>query len=388
MTIAPLHRVARRVTDALVLIAGVSALTWAWRADLAWCGQHVVISHWALDDDIGTVARGWRIAAVAIGLVAVFVVRPVLARWVGRVGPRKAGAAAGRVIAALVLGLAASETILEYARSKKGDPFLPFHTENRIGQLDPRYGWVWQPSRATVLRTAGRPIEYAINVEHDRARSIDDLPDPSLPTILFTGESISVGHGLPWQETLPALVGDAMGVQVVSLAVHAYGSDQAFLRLADTLPRFARPVALVTLFMPCLIWRMTHSDHPRLSFVRGSLTLLPPEKSWRDVALGQLWLEVVRYDSASPVRLAAQIFRETARLAAEKSAVALFVRPYFKKREDDALIDELFTGQAIPCVRVDVGDDVLPFDHHPDANATRRIADAVVAALSSHGLRR
>jgi|HubBroStandDraft_1064217.scaffolds.fasta_scaffold27597_3 hypothetical protein len=377
------RRVERSVTEFVVGAFAAAAWLWALRADDGWCQRHVVIGHWALDDNARAVARNWRITAIVIGFVLLGAVRPALARWVSRVGLWKAFAASAPTCAALVLALVTSEGILEYLRLKKHDPTAVLWTEARIGQPDPRYGWVWQPSRATILRVAGRTIEYAINADHDRARSVEDVPDRSLPTILFTGESITVGHGLAWDETFPAIVGQALGLQVVNLAVHGYGSDQAFLRLADALPRVDRPVAVVTLFMPCMMWRMTHTNHPQVSLDAGSLTLIPATKSWRDLAIGQLWLDVVRYDSDAVVTRAAALFRETVRLAADRGARALFVRPYFGKRDDGALIDHLFTRQGIPCVVVDIGTEVLPLDYHPDAKATRRVAEAVVNLLSS-----
>jgi hypothetical protein len=380
------RKFARWGAEVFVALLGVSALEFARRANLAWCERHVVIDHWVHDDNVATVARNWRIAAVTVGIVTVVVVRPLLGRWVERVGVRRALAAAGPIVVALVLALAVSEGALEYLRSKRPDPLSSLTTEARIGQPDPRYGWVWQPSRATVLRTAGRTIEYAINAEHDRGRSVDDLPDPSLPTVLVTGESISAGHGLSYGETFAAKISDSLGLQVVNLGVPAYGSDQAFLRLADALPRFDHPVALVTLFLPCMIWRMARANHPRVSLESGGTTLLPAAKSWRDLALGQLWVSAVRYDSDTLVERAAALFRETARLGAERGAKVLFVRPYFGDHDDASLLDELFARQGIPWVSVDIGAEFLPLDYHPDARAARRIADAVVSGLKGVGL--
>jgi hypothetical protein len=386
VTNAASRKFARWGAEVFVGVVGLSALEFARRADLAWCGRHVVVDHWVHDDNVATIARNWRIAAVTVGIVTVVVVRPLLARWVERVGVRRALAAAGRIVAALVLALAVSEGALEYLRSKRPDPVASLTTEARIGQPDPRYGWVWQPSRATVLRTASRPIEYAINADRDRGRSVDDLPDPSLPTVLVTGESISAGHGLSYDETFAAKISDSLGLQVVNLGVPAYGSDQAFLRLADALPRFHHPVALVTLFMPCMIWRMARTNHPRVSIESRGTTLLPAAKSWRDLALGQLWLSAVRYDSDTLVEQAAALFRETARLGAERGAKVLFVRPYFGDHDDASLLDELFARQGIPWVSVDIGAEFLPLDYHPDARASRRIANAIVSALKGVGL--
>src|SRR5207302_3750037 len=119
-----------------------------------------------------------------------------------------------------------------------------------------RVGWLYAPSRATVIPHKGRSIEYAINAEHNRARAIDDAPDPARPTLLFVGESITAGHAVRWEDTFPSIVGESLGLQVVNLGVHGYAVDQAYLRLVDALPRFTHPVAVVTLFIPAMLVRM------------------------------------------------------------------------------------------------------------------------------------
>jgi len=122
VTNAASRKFARWGAEVFVGVVGLSALEFARRADLAWCGRHVVVDHWVHDDNVATIARNWRIAAVTVGIVTVVVVRPLLARWVERVGVRRALAAAGRIVAALVLALAVSEGALEYLRSKRPDP--------------------------------------------------------------------------------------------------------------------------------------------------------------------------------------------------------------------------------------------------------------------------
>ena len=61
------------------------------------------------------------------------------------------------------------------------------------------------------------------------------------------------GEGLTWEESVPAQVGAMMGIQSANLAVHGFSSDQAYLRLETELPRFRRPVAVVSLFMTALL---------------------------------------------------------------------------------------------------------------------------------------
>ena len=50
----------------------------------------------------------------------------------------------------------------------------------------------------------------------------------------------------------------------MNVAANAYGSDQAYLRLIDAMPRFRRLVAIVTLFVPVQLSRNLHDDRPRL----------------------------------------------------------------------------------------------------------------------------
>jgi hypothetical protein len=95
-------------------------------------------------------------------------------------------------------------------------------------------------------------------------RRADEPVDPEQPTILFTGESMMVGEGLNWDETVPAQTAALMGIQSANLAVSAYASDQAYLRLETELPRFRRPVAIVALFTPSLFDRNMDDDRPHL----------------------------------------------------------------------------------------------------------------------------
>src|SRR5262249_3337372 len=150
----------------------------------------------------------------------------------------------------------------------------------------------------------------------------------SRPSILFVGESITAGHGLEYDETYPAIVGEALGLQVVNLGVHGYGLDQAFLRLHDTLPRFERPVAVITFFIEAMLLRLQTPDHPHLAFLGTEPIATPPAHGLLgDLRLGQLWRSVVPYHDDSVIALAAKIFEQTDRLARERGAKALFLCP-------------------------------------------------------------
>ena len=73
------------------------------------------------------------------------------------------------------------------------------------------------------------------------------------------------GEGLTWDESIPAQTGAMLGTQSVNLAVHGYSTDQIFMRLERELPRFARTVAVVSIFMSELFGRNLDDDRPHLA---------------------------------------------------------------------------------------------------------------------------
>ena len=93
------------------------------------------------------------------------------------------------------------------------------------------------------------------------------------------------GEGLTWEESVPAQVGAMMGIQSANLAVHGFGTDQAYLRLETELPRFRRPVAVVSLFMTALFGRNLDDDRPHLG---PGLVWHPAEPHGRLASLAKL----------------------------------------------------------------------------------------------------
>jgi hypothetical protein len=385
------HPRARLVAELLVGTLGVAALAWAWHADLVYCERHFCAECRAYDGYQLWATRAWRFAGAAIGVLLLVVARPLAGRWAGSRPPGESLAACARMLLALVLSLVASEVGLRALHLPRGKDKSKT-IEVAIGEPDARYGWLFVPSRATVLDHAGdRHVEYAIDAEHDRAPSVDALPDHSKPTILFAGESLTAGHGLPWEETYPALVGKELGLQVVNLGVHGYGFDQQFLRLHDVLPTFEHPVAVVTIYFPYQVDRMAEPTHPHLAFVDHEPVLEPVHGLWQDSALLHSWRSMRAYRSDHAFELAAQIFRETDRLARERGARAVFLAPnedFGSPRKDAYLVDELFAQQGLTVIDADFDYQPLLDDVHPDAASTRRLADLVVASLRAELARR
>jgi len=383
---------ARLVAELLAGALGVVALAWAWHADLRYCERHFCAELVAYDGYQLGVAYGWRAGGALVGFLLLFFVRPRAGRWAASRPPAACVAACGRIALALALALVASEIglrALHLPRPKDKSKTI----EVAIGEPDDRYGWVFTASKATVIEHAGnRKVEYAINAEHDRAPTVDAVPDHSKPSIVFVGESLTAGHGLSWDETYPALVGDALGMQVVNLAVHGYGFDQQFLRLYDALPTFQHPVAIVTIFIRYMIDRMAEDTHRHLELVDGHEPMLDPiDGFWHHSALVRAWWITRPYRTDYPLELAAKIFRETDRLARERGATAIFLAPnqdYGSPRGDRYLLDELFTRQGLTVIDADFGYHPLQDDVHPDAASTRRLADLVIASLRAELARR
>jgi hypothetical protein len=93
---------------------------------------------------------------------------------------------------------------------------------------------------------------------------------------------------------------------------------------------------------------------------------------------------VVPYRRDDAYGLVAEIYRRTDRLARARGATALFVAPQFNHdspRRDQWMVDELITSQGLRALDVDFGFEVIPGDNHPNTASTRRLADAIVAAL-------
>ncbi len=292
----------------------------------------------------------------------------------------------GRVLLAVALALVVSELVLRWAGlPRKHD--LAGSSDPEMNQPDPRTGWVWKGATYT-RRTiqAGRWIDFAFDEHHDRVREAGDTEDPESPTVLIVGESIAAGHGLTWDESLAGLVGSALGVQTVTLGVVGYGCDQAYVRLYDALPRFRHVLAVVTVFFPGLVNRVGWVDRPRLAFDGDVPVVSPPHPTfWQDLRLTRLVTDLFPYRDEASLELTGAVFRHTATLARTRGARALFVTPELgrvRPPDDASVIDALLTRQGLEVVDPDwVFEPLEPGDLHPNARATRTMADAVVKAL-------
>jgi hypothetical protein len=370
--------VSRAIAEATIACVGVALMALAIAANQRWLDRHFLPSFF--------IPRNWYVAIetsvrVALALLGVFFVTFVRRR-AGRLAAR-APMLLLQVVVAAALAVGASELVLSRGHLRATEWLV--HDEEPRRQPDPTLGWTFVPARTGQNSIGGRSLHYVFDAAGYRVRRVEEPVDPDRPTILFTGESVMFGEGLTWDESIPAQVGALMNLQSANLAVHGYGSDQAFMRLRTELPRFRQPVAIVSLFMTALFGRNLDSDRPHLG---PGLVWLPAQPRARLPSIATL---VVPYRSdatvARGVAMTRDVFRATSDLARSRGAVPLVVIPQFGREEESerSLRARVFDDSGVPFVLVEIDAAWrLPWDRHPNADAARVIASAISERLRPH----
>jgi hypothetical protein len=368
---------------AMVAAAGALLVGTALVADARWFDAHWLELYCAVSP--ATYAGEWvarAIAAIA-GLGLVVAALSVVPRWIGGRDPARLGRSAASIVLAMLLALLTSDAILRRRARRRNDvvdePTLPPMIIDATGNFAP------VPGRTRSVALGPRHVEYAIDSDGNRSASADRVADVRAPSLLFAGESITIGWGVPYEKTYPAIVGAALRLQSINLAVARFSNDQAYLRLRDALDRFERPVAVVTLVIASQVARNVSRQRDRLVLSNGRLELLPASKSW--VETSPLLDLFFHSDEAIPLTRA--ILLATAEAARVKGARAIFVWTNFGPpciagdRGESPLENALFDGT--PHVRVDITPDeyiVSPGDPHPNEAGHMAIARALLAALA------
>jgi len=356
---------------ALLLLAGALA------ADQAWFDRHFLPIFAVQHSTMIAAEQGLR-GFVMLGAILLLLAgrRPIARRL-----SRASSGQVARIVLAVALALGTAELILR-AHPLYPHDADPLEIEPRR-QPDPLLGWKFAPSRSVAARESGRAVPYSFDAAGYRVASPGAKIDVTRPTLIFTGESIIAGFGLAWRETIPAQVGALLGIQSANLAVSDYSNDQSYLRLAAELPRFQKPAAVVTLFMPSLFDRNLLTNRPRLG---AGGAWQPPEQSWRLAALLH-WL--FPYRSTATVDEGIVRTRNSlgalVHLACARGARPLIVVPQFGQARpvEEALQHRILDDAGLPYLRVTFDPAWhLPGDAHPDARAARAIAAALAARLS------
>jgi hypothetical protein len=360
-------------TEIVVAAIGIALLACALLANQRWLDRHFLPSWFLPHRWYVLIESSIRVAIALVGVSFAFVVR----RPAGRLIASAPSQVALSVVATL-LAFGAAEFVLRHVHLRSAEWLAPDEEPRR--RLDPRLGWTFVPARSGHNRVGSRVVEYAFDAAGYRVRSVDEPVDPDRPTILFVGESVMFGEGLTWEESVPAQVGAMM-----NLAVHGFGTDQAYLRLETALPRFRRPVAVVSLFMTALFGRNLDDDRPHLG---PGLVWFPAKPQGRLAALATL---LVPYRTDDTVERGVAVTREVLRagvdLARARGAAPLIAVPHFGVEEDAerALRHRILDEAGLPYEWIEIDDAWrLPWDRHPNSSAAHTIATAIAARLKRH----
>ena len=369
-----------RVVEAVLAVTGAALVVAALRADQAWFDRHFLPVFFLSRSRYVFGETCARVFVAACGLVLALVLRPMAGRLVGRNSAASLAVGGFRIAAAAVLALGVSELGLRAAFSRATDEPPP--KVEPLLRRDARVGWAWVPSRVGRVRVAGRDIAYAFDSHGDRTPSLSQPVNPRAPTVVFTGESIMAGYGLRWEDSVSGLVASAMATQSADLAVFAYADDQSYLRLAEELPRFAHPTAVVILFLPGLVFRDFDDDRPHLE---SGLVWRPAVRRSRIEALLRFFVPYhSRADIDRKLALVRAELEASVALAHSRSATALIVVPQFGREDvtERILRERILDAAGLPYVHVDLDPTWRLADQvHPDVRGARAIAAAIVDRL-------
>jgi hypothetical protein len=367
-------RIAVEVTVALL---GFALIAWAIVANQAWFDRHFLPAFF-----VSRHAYVWwewfgRVGAAAGGTTLAFVLRPRIGRFVAN-----NAALTFSTMLAVVMAMVVSEVTLAYVHRHAAEEEPAGHEPRR--RLDPMLGWRFAPSRVARQMEGGRLIEYAFDSSGYRVRRLDEPVNPDRPAILFTGESMIVGEGLTWDESVPAQTGVLLAMQTANIAVSAYANDQAFMRLRSELPRFRQPVAVVSIFTPTLFDRNMDDDRPHLG---PGLVWLPATERLRMLDILRLLVRYRREETIERgIAVTQEVLRATCDLARSRGASPLIVVPQFTPEEpaERTVRERALDGTGLPIVRVELdGRWRIPGDGHPDARAAHAIAVAIANRLTA-----
>jgi hypothetical protein len=369
----------------LVATAGALLVAIAVVADARWFDEHWLEQYCAVSPTTYAWESLARAVAAVAGIGAMISSLSVVPRWLGRQDPARLARASAGIALAVVMALVVSDGILRWrarrATKVEDEPALPPMMIDRTGNYAP----LARRTKDVALTT--RRVEYAIDSDGNRAASADHLADTRAPTVLFGGESVTLGWGVPFEKTYPAIVGAALGMQSINLAVTGFSNDQAYLRVRDALDRFEHPVAVVMLAIATQLARNVNHRRDHLVLANGRLELETAATSW--LATSPL-RNLLGFHSAEAIPLTRAVFRATVEASKAKGARAIFLWTNFGPpcvADDGAespLEASLLEGTAH--VRVVITPDQYlqkPGDLHPNEAGHMAIARAVLGALGT-----
>ena len=382
---ARLSRLAyRRLLGLALACTGFAILGFAWQGDTTWFDRHFLPNFFIPRPRQLAVGAMLRLLAVLLGLTLVML-GAAATRWHGEARRLHHMVATAAILAAVFASAVLTAELILRTRTWRAAQFHNRQEPRRIA--DPYLGWKFEPKHHGYKQVAGRRIDFAIDADGHRVAEPSQQMDFALPSVIFSGESVMAGDGLQWRETIPARVAERLHLQPATIAVNGYSTDQAHMRLAAELPRFACPVAVVSIFMPSFLDRNLNVDRPHLD---RDLGWHPARPGWRLAALAQ---DVLHYRSSAEIeqgiRMTRAVLAASKALALSHGAVPILITPQFTPETlvESAIRKRVLDDGGLDHVTVPVDSRFrIPGDMHPNAHGAALIAAAVSIRLEAAGL--
>ena len=366
------------IAESAIASIGIALLVCALLANQQWLDRHFLPSWFLPHSWYVLIESTVRLVFAGTGLMLALFVRRPLARVIA-----SAPTTVALSLLAAALALGASDLVLGRLHVRAKEWLVAEEEPQR--RHDPRLGWTFVPARKGYSTVGGRVIEYAFDPAGYRVRSLDEPVDRERPTNLFVGESVMFGEGLTWDESVPAQVAAMTRVQSANLAVHGFGSDQAYQRLEIELPAFRQPTAVVSLFMTALFGRNLDDDRPHLG---PGLVWLPAQSHRRLSSLATLLVPYRTDDTVERgVTMTRDVLAATVTLARARGAQPLIIVPHFgvEAEVERTLRRRILDEPGLPYLWIEIEDAWrLPWDRHPNARAAKVIASAIAGRLQGH----
>jgi hypothetical protein len=283
---------------------------------------------------------------------------------------------------------------------------LPFNVESiasetALAQFDPEIGWSYVPNHSAVQQfgAARREVPMYFDEIGARVGKPETHHNPTAPSVILVGCSLTMGHGLPWNETVAGQLEATpdFPLQVVNLGVQAYGTDQSLLLLRRHMKRFNAKVVLYT-FVDDHVVRNNKEDRrllfPHAKFIGtkplfglaadGSLFVEKPPHRFEDVWESHVWsyarLLWTEYGPVPDLELTRALVREMRRFVEANGATFLLVRwPGSRLPFQDPDLREMDLNSLVPR---EWGDWKIAGDDHPDARADAFVAKILARELT------
>jgi YD repeat-containing protein len=355
----------------LVAIVALALVASAAAASQSWLDRHFLPSFLMPRQTYVRIETSVRLLLAASGIALMLGARRVASLLTPR---------AIAIVAAIALALGVSELVLRNVRLRPA-AWRTVDEEPRR-QTDARLGWTFVPARTGYSTNGGRTTEYTFDAGGYRVSRADRRVDPERPSILFAGESVMLGDGLTYDESVPAQVEALLGTQCVNMAVYGYSTDQMYLKLQRELPQFRQPRAVVALYMTALFGRNLDDDRPHLG---PGLEWQPAAQHGRLSTLARLIVPFRRDRTVEHgIAVTREVLEAIVRLARSRGATPLVVVPQIgpEDAQERRLRQQVLDESGVPYVLVEIDPSWhVPWDRHPDARAAHTIALAIAERL-------